>query len=509
MSIRLLWVLLFALIGAAVGWGVASSGSRDTTTTDLTIPQPYLVPHQPGGLSLSLAMVHDVLHERYVRPGKAYYAERARFLLAELPKAGEEPTEDVQPTLARLNDLAVAQFYLGETTEALATLDRKQALQRELDETWQRDKENQSAERTVASWATGQPDRLELYRTYANRGTFLILDALRAGLHENAAAQEELAKGTEIIREAVAMNADSHFGREPWQLVILEFVQALCGKPELVLEFDMLGHRLDADVLAGRKPYVGEWPDRWQTMALDERAWNELLAPNPNEAAQLLRQEIRENWITRLGAEPGWNESVPSIHRQPVPFDEPVLAIVGMWMIGGGPNPHFALALGGAMERIGELELAWQAYQRAELMAGFVWPDEAIQRGFTEHCQRRREKLEALLAAQEPGRQASDIKASLKRNFDEELARGQKYQEAYHAFESERVAEGHVPGSDDFYQPFYKSKGRISSDIKGADMLKIARKDPDLASQIPAMLLGAGIFALPVGFILGRRRSAA
>jgi hypothetical protein len=509
MSTRPLLVVLFALIGGAAGWSVASSGLFATSAKELTLPEPYLVPKQPGGLSLSLAMVHDVLHERYVRPGKAYYAERARRLQTELPVAGEEPADNLAPTIAGLNDLAVAQFYLGETVESLATLDRKQLLQSELDKAWQRDKADQSTDRSGASWVTGQADRLELYRTYANRGTFLILDALRAGLRENPAAQDELAKGTEIIREAVAMNGDSHFGREPWQLVILEFLQAVCREPELLLEFDMLGQRLDGEVLAGRAPHVTGWPERWQTLSLNENAWNSLLGSTADEKEQLIRGEIRENWITRVGAEPGWNENVPSIHRQPIPFDEPTLAIVGMWMIGGGPNPHFALAIGGAMERIGELELAWQAYQRAELMAGHVWPVESIQRGFIEHCQRRREKLEAMLAAEKPNTEASEIRASLKRNFDEELARGQKYQEAYHAFESERVAGGHAPGSDDFYKPFYESSGQIASDSEGYDVVRIVRKDSGLADQLSAMLLGAGVLALPAAILLGRRTSVA
>ena len=35
-----------------------------------------------------------------------------------------------------------------------------------------------------------------------------------------------------------------------------------------------------------------------------------------------------------------------------MPFDEPVLGVIGMWTLGGGPNPHSALALG-----VGELSV--------------------------------------------------------------------------------------------------------------------------------------------------------
>jgi hypothetical protein len=68
--------------------------------------------------------------------------------------------------------------------------------------------------------------------------------------------------------------------------------------------------------------------------------------------------------MTKVGAESGWeNVAVPS-HRSPVPFDEPVLGIIGMWRQGGGANPHFALALGETMLRVGQRYIAWVAYER-------------------------------------------------------------------------------------------------------------------------------------------------
>ena len=50
-----------------------------------------------------------------------------------------------------------------------------------------------------------------------------------------------------------------------------------------------------------------------------------------------------------------------SSHRKPVPFDEPALGIIGMWRQGGGANPHFALALGETMLRVGQRYIAWCA----------------------------------------------------------------------------------------------------------------------------------------------------
>ena len=49
------------------------------------IPAAYRLPKIPGGTPLRLAMVHDILHERYLRHGSAWYAQRnldARKIIA-------------------------------------------------------------------------------------------------------------------------------------------------------------------------------------------------------------------------------------------------------------------------------------------------------------------------------------------------------------------------------------------------------------------------------------------
>lgn len=503
MLARLFPVLICGVIGAGVGWFFDPFAPR-SSKTETMVPEPYLTPLHPDGMSLSLAMVHDVVHERYVRPGKAWYAERNRVLLAELPAADAAPPDDLLPHLGKLNDLAIGQFYTGQTQESLATLDRKQALQQEVDKLWQEDK----VQRTMGapSWSKGDPARLELYRTYANRGTILILDALTAGLHDNPTAQEELRVGTEIIREAVLMNSDSHFGREPWQLVILEFLLAVCREPKLLLEFDMVGDRLDAKLTESASTHVAGWPDRWQALPAAERTMMTLTSANPTTEIQRFRDEVRAKWIARLGAESGWTDKVDTIHKGPVPFDEPTLAIVGMWMIGGGPNPHFAIALGEMMQRVGQYELAWHAFRRAETMANFVWPDEEIREGFIGHCQRRRTAIESLLAsASEPAQQ---IRARFETEFDEELARGQAYQKAYHAFEEERIAQGTSLEDKDFFKPIYEKQGRIASSADGFDVIKAERPAESKRNQLPVMLLFAGLFALPASVFVAMRGNA-
>ena len=59
---------------------------------------------------------------------------------------------------------------------------------------------------------------------------------------------------------------------------------------------------------------------------------------------------------------------IPTVHRTTVggttdqrPFDEPTLGLVGMWTLGGGANPHFAMALGHLMESVQQRRIAWDA----------------------------------------------------------------------------------------------------------------------------------------------------
>ena len=56
------------------------------------VPAPYRVSKFPDGTALRLAMVHDVLHERYLRHGTAWYEAhnaRAQAVIGENPQATE------------------------------------------------------------------------------------------------------------------------------------------------------------------------------------------------------------------------------------------------------------------------------------------------------------------------------------------------------------------------------------------------------------------------------------
>ena len=54
------------------------SWNHYTDSRTMALPFPHHIPKTPGGVSLRFAMVQDVIHERFARHGRAYYAERNR-----------------------------------------------------------------------------------------------------------------------------------------------------------------------------------------------------------------------------------------------------------------------------------------------------------------------------------------------------------------------------------------------------------------------------------------------
>src|SRR5206468_3190425 len=132
-------------------------------------------------------------------------------------------------------------------------------------------------------------------------------------------------------------------------------------------------------------------------------------------------------------------------HREPVHFDEPLLGIIGMWRQGSGASPHFALAIGEVMLRIGQRHIAWAAFEHASRLAPRFWPDPALQEFLRQHCQKRQKQIEQTFSTEhaEKWRNAStdtgapltsEEIAALRSHFDTELAYGESYQRAYQEF---------------------------------------------------------------------------
>ena len=331
--------------GCCTGLLVQLPGEQEELRTHV-YPYPHHIPKQPDGVSLRFAMVNDVVHERFPRHGPAYYRDRNRRVrksLAELKERGEDQARPSERYFALLDDLAVGLEFVGEHDEAIRVMRDKLRVQE----------------------AHGRSGRA-LYSTYANLGTFLILGPFREVRPGNEDDKQVLREGLALIRQSIKVNPDAHFGREIWQAVLVEYMIALLDQPELLLQYDMIGNSLDSAVDPSERRCLAS-PERYGG-AGGNRVVAEFLA---GKAAEERRQTMRKE-ITTVGAENGARKVVPSL-SEPVPFDEPTLGIIGMWRLGGGAHPYFALALGEIMLRVGQRYLAWSAYQRSSKQS-LNWP---------------------------------------------------------------------------------------------------------------------------------------
>jgi tetratricopeptide (TPR) repeat protein len=177
----------------------------------------------------------------------------------------------------RYDDLAVAQARLGQLDAAMATLDAKDKV---------------------------FPDQ---YTTAANRGTFLML-------------QGKLADADKWLRKAVAQKPDAHFGREKYQIMLLEYLQRLAKDPTLQNVETFLPIKTGGAEGFGNSDAI---------MAIS------------NSKAK---------------------------KRRPAP-SEAVIAIAGIIRFGEGQqSPHVWWAFGWALVAQGDAQLAARAFRRAQLL---------------------------------------------------------------------------------------------------------------------------------------------
>lgn len=469
----MLWkVLLAAAVGAIVGMVVDCAGAMPRASRPeppaRIYPLPHLIPKYPGGIALRLAMVHDVIHERFPKHGPAYYRQRNREVRAELAKRETNPSDRY---FALLDDLGSGLDRLGDDDEAVNVLREKLRQQQE----------------------QGRQGR-DLYTTYANLGTFLIHGNFQRTMQGDAEAKARLREGLQFIHKSIEVNPEAHFGREIWQAVAVEFQLAACANSKLLLQYDMVGDRLAAaiDPLSLRC-----YQDGWLKAGAERNAERFL----DDGSEKTTREGLRRS-ITTVGAKEGWPDTVSTSHKEPVPFDEPVLGIIGMWRLGGGANPHFALALGEIMLRVGQRYIAWCAYERAADMQERFSSDADIRRQFVAHCRARQEVIEKQLSDSE--------RTDLRPRFRTELAFGQRYQQAYQEYEARRIAEG-VPLEDaHFYDAFHAEHGPIASVVGQSDKV-FAVPDHFQFPRVPfgSMIFFAGLGAfLTATFVKPRNRRA-
>lgn len=437
------------LIAAAAGWcfgwlagTIPMTYPRPSNYPFLSerVPLPHHVPEHPGGVSFRFAMAQDVIHERFTKHGPAYYRERDRLARERLRGLAADDPE----AFALADDVAVGLERLGRTDEAVATMREKLDRQR----------------------AKGLEGR-DLYTSYANLGTLLIHGSFKEASAGDLEARGRFREGIGFIRKSVEVNPEAHFGRERWQAAIAEFLLAAMDEPALLTTYDCIGDRLDLGI-AEALDRESNWTYTGYGRAYDPafaqgKVDDEVPAffrPGERVDDPALWPElkaIREH-IIKVGAEHGWEAVATPSHRAPAPFDEPVLGMIGMWRQGGGANPHFALALGEIMLRVGQRHIAWTAFERAYRLADRYGNAPEVHDFLREHCRRRQAEIEQRLASESVA-----TAAVLRSQFDAELTFGEGYRKDYQDFEARKIVAGASIADPHFFDDFPRKAEPIAS----------------------------------------------
>jgi hypothetical protein len=457
-------LVLLAIGGCAfvIIIGVTPIVRSSLPTRTVLYPLPHQIPKYPGGTSLRFAMVHDVIHDRYPRHGKVYYQERNRRVLGAIAKNKGADGLPPPDQFGLIDDLGVGLDTLGESDEAARWLRLKLKAQEKL----------------------GLHGK-ELYTSYANLGTFLIHGNSAKAMSGNKEAQESVREGLQHLHKSIEVNPEAHFGREIWQAVVAEFMLRVSEDRMLLLKRDIFGNDLELKYSAFTPHAMAS---RHKTDVV-RRVDAYLKKPDdPNTASELRK------FIQTIGEEP---DHIAPIRAKTVPFDEPCLGIIGMWRLGGGANPHFALALAETMMRINQRQLAWAAYQRAIREAPRFSPDEAIRAKLIERCKGMQEALISFMTEKEMERLAG--------RFESELQIGQGYQRAYQKYEEDQIAAGKDLDDPHFYDAFHAVHGNIATPIGEADFLAVQEVTPR-ASAWMVFAGGSLVFVVALLLLLWQRR---
>ncbi len=301
-----------------------------------------------------------------------------------------------------------------------------------------------------------------------------------------ARAEEEFRSRYDSHEQSIAINPGAHFGRETWQAIAIEHLLAAIDHPELLQKYDLIGDQLDAPGGFGREfarfatglPFTG----------------------NDLQLTAEQRLDIRSR-LYRTGIDKDWASVVHPDYPEPMPFDEPTLAIIGMWTLGGGPSPHFALALGRIMEDLGQREIAWNAYERAVELKGRFWPDPGVCEKMAAICRDRQIGL-----ARDESSDVDGWQNRMRAQHAAELAWGIGYQKAYQDYEAGQIAAGLPLDAPDFYTTFFRRRPSIASSPGLSDDFILTQKEAgSLTDFLPCVVLGAGV-AMAIALMLPEGR---
>lgn len=470
----------------AASWNPLPLGSRTKI-----IPAAYRVPKIPGGTPLRMAMVHDILHERYLRHGTAWHVRRMEFSRTSIEQTTEEqPSTRPSPEwLGTLDDMGVDLESVGQYDQAIMILREKLAFVSPLPPFVKKVSAGPASKKSSTSDDQPEVDKNDLerilsthhltmdrhhqYTTCANLGTVLVHSAMTKALAGDVFARQTVAEGLDFIERAIAINPGAHFGRERWQAIAIEHLLACIDHPDLLTSYDFLGDPLG--------------PAQWQGSSSEYTPRKPDDTPL-NNLTQADRLKIRSR-LTRIGYSEGWADIVHPDYDVAMPFDEPTLAIIGMWTLGGGPNPHFSLALATIMEVIGQREIAWNAYERTLELSDKFWPDPAIREKLRTHCRER----QRLLAQREAVGNEKAWEAQMRAQHQKELAWGLNYQKQYQEYEAATISKGVTLEDPHFYDSFFAAHPSVASATGLADDMLITTKQASFVDSLPCIAIGAGI----------------
>lgn len=496
--------LLLGLIGGGLSPSLGLAPVHKVQTYE---PAAYRMPAAPGMADLRLAMVHDVLCERYRKHGPAWDA--AAQLAAEAVIA-QDPNN-----LEAYDDAAMAAERRGERATA-ETLLRAKAARQDLtlptapESLACSDNYRQQYLDELKAVLASSPDTAthQRYRTLANLGTVLHHVGLPRVLRGDVSARPLAEQGLACLQASVRIEPSAHFGRERWQIVTVEHLLAAAAQPELLRTYDLIG-----DELGGEPAISYAHGSAWSAIASefsrknssDNRFSGEFTqAAADAQASPEIRLRIRER-IPLVGGEKPWITAVNGSRRCPVAFDQPVLGILGMWTLGSGGNAHFALCLATVMERIGQGSLAWEAYERTVEFAPGYSPDADTRAWLITHCRTR----QAQLATTHGG---DSWQTAMRAGFHAELQAATDLRTEYHAWEAQRLAAGGNVVDDAAESAWWAAKPPLGSPTGTTDErhASIRPQLPNLGQSMFLALIGA-LVGCAVAIILEapkRRRSA-
>ncbi len=398
--ISLVWLVAVGSVFAFVFGTVATISIFFTQSAQLpflaqTVRLPHHVPEHKGGLSFRFAMVHDVLHERFPKHGPAWYEARNRLTQQEIDML---PADDPK-RWPLIDDLTVALDRLGKPAEAVPVMRAK-----------------------LESQQAGRSDGPRTLHVLCESRNIPDSQQLRDGSKRRCRSDPTISGRHRFHPQVGRGQSRCSFWSRTLAVGDCRVSARQHEDSRAVEQYDCIGNRLSKsleDILprdvfyvqdSGRATHLDfhrESPDRDSPRFFSSDA-------DPDDPAQWDELMPIRKFITLVGADEfvtsqnaakdsQWAAAVPS-HTIVVPFDEPMLGIIGMWRQGGGANPHFCLAIAETMLRVGQRHIAWAAYERASELAERFSPDSGLQMFLLDHCKARQAAIEETFRPPKTGR---------------------------------------------------------------------------------------------------------